>query len=605
MIGKRVFFGLKTGLLGFAFLFFIACKKDKLELPAAGIEFQNSLENMVNHGVLLQSYVKENENYVFHFETGDISVPQALLLNIQEQPDLWKTVVNFKDKTSFSLLSKGNSLDFIVKDKELNPSGYNPLSATVEVLLPGRGRVEVIVEGKPGTTGTIKHLLTASNPRQVIPVLGLYADYNNQVDLVFTDMEGKERGRTHIQIKTAALDVKAFPTFQTIVAQKDKMEPGFNLVSYPGESELDVSCPYMLDAEGEVRWILLLKASPKLQRFAASIGLKRMKNGNFLSGDGQGSRIVEIDMFGNLVKEWDLLKLGYTFHHEVTEAANGNYLITVSKSAARLRNGKPRINDHIIELNPLSGVVEKEWDLANMLDSSRYDHGADQAGINYSQTAGNWAHNNSIAAMGNDFLATVRFQGIMSFTRGGAVKWVISPHKGWSSGYQQLLLSPVDGQGKLITDEKVISGETAHPDFDWSWGMHTPVLMPNGNILVFDNGYNRHFKDQTLGSSGGYSRIVEYKVDEAKKTVQQVWAYGESRGANGFSAALSGVQYLSQTGHVMFCPGMGVKTNKGLGGRIVELDPKTKEVIYDLEITAPSVSAFHRVTRMSIYPDNM
>ncbi|WP_316821659.1 aryl-sulfate sulfotransferase [Pedobacter gandavensis] len=589
-------------MLCLVFLFLIACKKDKVVL-SGGIEFQNSLESMVNNGILLQGYTKEKGSYIFHFETKDVSVPEDLVSSIQEQPDLWKTVVNFKDKISLSLLSKGNALDFIVKDRALNPSGYNPLSATVEVLLPGRGRVRVIVEGKPGTKGTITHLLSASNPRQVIPIFGLYANYNNQVDLVYTDMEGKERGRTRIQLKTEALDVKAFPTFQTLVAKKDKMEPGLNLVSYPGESELDVSCPYMLDADAEVRWILLLKQSPKLQRLAASIGLKRMKNGNFLSGDGQDSRIVEIDMFGNLINEWDLKKLGYTFHHEVTEASNGNFLITVSKSAARLVNGKPRINDHIIELNPLSGTVLKEWDLVNMLDSSRYDHQG--TGIDYSQTAGNWAHNNSIAEFGNDFLATVRFQGIMAFTRGGALKWVISPHKNWASSYQSYLLSPLDAQGHLITDPKVISGEIAHPDFDWSWGMHTPVLMPDGNILVFDNGYNRHFKNLTLGSSDAYSRIVSYKVDEVNRTVQQVWSYGERRGANGFSAALSGVQYLSKTGHVMFCPGMGVRTSKGLGGRIVELDPKTNEVIFDQEITAPSVSAFHRVTRMAVYPDNM
>lgn len=603
MIGNR-FYGIKIGILSFVFLCFTACKKDKVLAPLAGAEFQNSLEGMMNNGILLNSYSKKKEDYVFHFETGDIEVPGSLVLNIQDQPDLWKTVVQFKDNIILAIPSKGSSLDFIVKDKALNPSGFNPLAATVEVLLPGRGRVEVIVEGKPGTNGSIQHLFLASNPRQTIPIFGLYANYNNRVALVFTDMEGKERGRTYIQIQTAALDLKAFPTFETVVAQKSRMEPGLNLVSYPGESEIDTSCPYMVDADGEIRWILLLKQSPKLQRLAASIGLKRMKNGNFLSGDGQESRIVEIDLFGNLVKEWDLKKLGYTFHHEVTEAADGNFLITVSKSAARLLNGKPRINDHIIELNPLSGMVVKEWDLANMLDTARYDHQGDLSGVDYSQTPVNWAHNNSIAAMGPDFLATVRFQGIMSFTRGGTLKWLISPHKNWSSTYQQYLLSPLDAKGQMIIDPKVISGEIAHPDFDWSWGMHTPVLMPDGNILVFDNGYNRHFKAKTLGSSDGYSRIVEYKVDEVKKTVQQVWAYGESRGAQGFSAALSGVQYLPATGHVLFCPGMGVKTNKGLGGRVVELDPKTKEVIYELEITAPSVSAFHRVTRMPMYPDN-
>lgn len=580
---------------------FSACRDHRVE--PAGNETKQLLQQMGDNGILLNSYSKEGEDYVFHFETGDIRVQASEIQSIRDDRAAWKTFVGLANGTQFSIPSKGDALDFMVEGVKLNPSGFNPLAAIADVQLPAAGRVRVTVQGKEGTAGNITHLCAGQTVRQQVPILGLYQDYENKVELTFTDKEGNKRGSTVITIKTAPLSVAGFPAIQTMVSKPQQLEPGMNLVSYPGESELDVSTPYMIDAAGEVRWILLLKSSPDLQHFSASIGLKRMKNGHFLSGDGYEHRLVEIDMFGNLVHKWDLAKLGYAFHHEVSEAENGNFLVTVTKNAARLKNGKPRVNDHIIELNPASGSVVNEWDLATMLDTSRYDKPDGITPPAFSQTPGNWAHNNSIGERNGDLLATARYQGIFSFTHSGSVNWIISPHKGWSAAYSQYLLQPVDEQGQTITDPKVIAGETGLPGFDWAWGPHTPVSLPNGNILVFDNGYNRHFIPNALTQN--YSRVVEYKVNAAARTVQQVWSYGQARGANGFAMALSSVQYLKQTGHVLFCPGMGAQTSKGFGGRIVEIDPVTKEVFFDVEITPPSNSAFHRVTRLAIYPDNL
>lgn len=81
-------------------------------------------------------------------------------------------------------------------------------------------------------------------------------------------------------------------------------------------------------------------------------------------------------------------------------------------------------------------------------------------------------------------------------------------------------------------------------------------------------------------------------------------SYGKEHGVKGFSLAVSGVQYLKQTGNVLFCPGMGVSTSLGTEGRIMEINPKTKEILFELEIAANSGFAFHRVTRMPLYPEN-
>lgn len=598
----RFFTTLILPLICFVLLFF-SCKKDRETTNELSSKL--ALTSKIDAGELLLDVNQRTLEYVFNFEKGAVNVPVKDILKITSDLAHWSTKLSFSDGSEVEVPTKGTSLDFIVENIKLDPSGYNPLSAMVNVWLPTYGRVRVTVRGKHGKLGTITHLCNDDTPRQNVPILGLYADYDNVVDLAFTDREGNERGSTTIHIITQALTVQDFPQWRIVKGQTEKMEPGINLVSYPGQSELDTSLPYMIDNEGELRWLLLLKKSPDLQKFSGSIGLRRTKKGTFISGDQSQQRVVEIDLFGNLINQWDLGKLGYGFHHEVSEAANGNFLINVTKVAARLTNGEPRINDFIIELNPQTGVLVNEWDLAKQLDTTRYIKPDGITPPAFSQSPNNWAHNNSITEIGEDLLATARYQGILSFNHSGVTQWIISPHKNWGAKYQTLLLKPIAEDGTAITDPAVINGDAAVAGFDWPWGPHTPVALSKDRILVFDNGYNRQWKSNFAPGVKSYSRVVEYKVDLTNRTVQQVWSYGKDRGEEGFSQAISGVQYLPKTGHVLFCPGMGVATSIGSGGRVVEIDPKTKAVIFDLEVATGSGTAFHRVTRMPLYPENL
>ncbi|SDD34245.1 arylsulfate sulfotransferase [Niabella drilacis] len=589
-------------LLGLVLLLFSCTRRDD---GLTNMPSKQSLSDRADQGDLLLDISRNNGEYIFNFEQGSLQVPVQDITKIVPEPERWRTGITFSDGSGLVIPAKGTSLDYIVEDITLNPSGYNPLAALVNVWLPTYGRVKVTVHGKNGEAGTITHLCHEDKPRQSVPVFGLYAGYDNTVDLTFTDREGRERGSTTIHIRTTPLTVQDFPKWKLVKSQPGKMEPGINLVNYPGMSEADVSLPYMIDNEGELRWLLLLKSSPNLQKLSTSIGLKRTKKGTFIAGDQLQPRIVELDMFGNLLHQWDLQKPGYTFHHEIKEAANGNFLITVTSPAARLTNGQPRINDHIIELNPESGALVSEWDLANLLDTARYVKPDGITPPQYSQNPTNWAHNNSINEIGNDLLATARYQGIFRFTHAGKLRWIISPHKYWGAAYQPYLLNPVDENGLPVTDPAVINGDAHTAGFDWPWGPHTPVVIADDHILVFDNGYNRNWIPNFSPGVTNYSRVVEYRIDENKKTVQQVWSFGKERGAEGFSQAISGVQLLPQTRHVLFCPGMGVPTSIGSGGRIIEIDPTTNEVLFEMEIATPSGTAFHRVNRMPLYPETL
>lgn len=584
-------------------LVFYSCNRDNNVLLE--ISSKQTINEWVNKGELLLNLTEDKSDYILDFESGSIKVPLLDIIEVTPLLETWRTHFIFSDGSELNVPTKGTNLDHIVESIKLNPSGLNPLAALVNVRLPTYGRVKVTVHGKYTEKGDVIHLCQDDTPRQSVPILGLYPDYNNVVELTFTNIEGKERGSTTINIRTSAIEIHNFPRWKSICALADKMEPGVNLINYPGQSELDVSLPYMIDREGELRWLLDFKKSSELQRLSFSIGLKRTKEGAFIAGDQSQSRVVEIDMFGNLKRQWDLKKLGYSFHHEITEATNGNYLITVSKSTARLRNGQPRINDHIIELNPITGNVENEWDLADQLDTSRYVRPDGITPPEFSQTPNNWAHNNSIAEIGSDLLATLRYQGVVCFNRAGNVRWMISPHKLWGADYQHLLLQPVAEDGSLVNNQQVIDGDVHIEGFDWPWGSHTPVALSEDRILVFDNGYNRNWIPNFSKNVINYSRVVEYKIDISKMRVQQLWSYGEERGVQGFSQAVSGVQYLTQTGNILFCPGMGVSTSIGTGGRVVEIDPKSKEVVFELEIVAGSGFAFHRAIRIPLYPSNL
>lgn len=596
-------------LLALLCIFIFGCQKDDeaTDIELEKIEsIQTELNNFTKDNILLLDYEHKEGDYVFHFENDKhLKVQEEFIQNIHQNKDRWETEIGFNNDSFITVASIGDSLDFIIEDVTLNPSDRNPLAAVINVHLPISGKVKIVVHGKKEESGTIEHTFKPFEKRHKIPVLGLYQDYENEVDIVFMDEEGNERGQTHTKIQTESISSNKTPSFRVDVKEAHKMEPGVNLVSYPGRTETDTSLPYMVDENGDIRWILILDNDADYKNYIDQIGLQRTEAGTYIAGDMTENRIIEFDVLGHVLNEWDIKSKGYSFHHEVTEAENGNFLITVTKDDAQLEDGTPRKNDFIIELDPNSGSVVKEWDLADILDVSRYPQPDGVTPEEFAPSPGNWGQNNSIAERDGNLLATMRFQGIFSFKPSGSLKWVISPHRQWSEPYKKYLLTPLDKNGDEIKNEEVVLGNEAQEDFDWPWGPHTPVALPNGNILVFDNGYDRHFSYNTSNDAEDYSRIVEYKVDEQNKTVQEVWSYGKSRGKETFSRALSGVQYLHKTGNVLFCPATQTKTTDGRGGHVIELDPNTKNRIFELEITSPGGRAFHRVTRMTIYPSNL
>lgn len=590
--------------LGLTFFVTSCQKEDDIDYTL----FSQNIESNIQNGGLLMNVRAKGDDYLFVFEKTSMSIPQQFVREVKTDIEQWRTTVTYNNGSSYIIPSKGTDISGFIVNTIVNPSHYCPLAARVVVNLPVTGRMKVVVHSKENaTTPNVEYYFKSIEKGQTLDILGLYQNYSNRVTLIYTDLEEQERGRTTITIPVGKLNLAYLPMkIKVVNAELSKTEPGMTLISSPGESEADTSIPYFLDMDGEIRWVADWSQHPQLKNIGAQGGLQRLKNGNYIVGDGNNHLLAEINLLGEIVRKWDLNALGYTYHHEVSQSENGNYLVAVTKNSAKLSNGlNSRIYDHIIEFNPVTSAIVKEWDLTTMLDSSRYTPiDPSQPGASFGQTQSNWCHNNAVSSWGNNYLANARFQGVFKYGAAGDVKWVISPHKGWRDKFNRYLLQPVKNDGTPITDQDVILGNKSSDDFEWSWGGHNPVLMPNGHILVFDNGYGRHFDMTNQSGSKLYSRIVEYEVDEEKRTVRQVWQYGKERGQECYAAALSSVQYLPVTGNRLFCPGMGCLLSDGYhGARVIELNAQTGEVVFEMEIVPRSMTAFHRAKRMALYPD--
>ncbi|TKK71813.1 hypothetical protein FC093_01985 [Ilyomonas limi] len=493
---------------------------------------------------------------------------------------------------------------------KVNPYGYTPLSALVSFTTEKAGNTVLIVKGKHGSFTDIVHRFNDAGTSHSIPVIGMYADYNNTVLLRVVNSTGDTLAKSTVMIQTGSLPADLPTSITPQDFDTTAVEPGITLVS--SLSTFGVpnrpTIPYMIDDYGDIRWVLDYSSYPELATMFFDDGIARLRNGNLYFGDTKTSKIYEVDLLGQIINTWGLS--GYIFHHNVQEKPDGNFLVTVSKPDSKNTEGLSTIEDYVIEINRQGGDVANVWDLKESLD----EHRTVQT-VNNPNKA-DWIHINSVMydSTDNTIIVSGRTQCLVKLDYSNNVKWIMAAHIGWGKNRRgedlnQFLLTPLDASGNPITDTAVVKGWTRTADFEWNWYQHSNIFLPNGDIMIFDNGTARtpYAPDGSTSNSapGKYSRAVEYKIDETNKTVQQIWEYGKDRGQECYASFISSVQYLPETNHILFAPGLNTLNPGGRGGRIVEVDYSTGQVVAERVINTATTTAFHRAKKMSAYPDNL
>lgn len=242
--------------------------------------------------------------------------------------------------------------------------------------------------------------------------------------------------------------------------------------------------------------------------------------------------IQELDWDSNVVWEY---RHPY-MHHDFDRMPNGDTLVLVDEKmppayVSKLKggiqgteeNGTDSHADYIMEIAP-DGTIVWEWHAYQHLDPDYYT-------IDGLDLRDEWTHANAVQYLpaGNPF-----------------------------NGRESVLTSFRETDTVLILDK-------ATGNISWVWGkgiikhQHDPTLLPDGNVLLFDNGDHRPgFID--------YSRVIEVNP----KTDEINWSYsGGLAGTQFFSPIISGAQRLPN-GNTLICEGMS--------GRIFEVTADGKIV---------------------------
>lgn len=478
-------------------------------------------------------------------------------------------------------------------DIVLDPTGASPLAAEVALETEEPVFVEVRVEGKGGLATEIRHRFEDLATSHTVPVLGLYPNATTAVALLLFDADGVEVGRITRDVRAASVP-NGLPTVTVDAPDPSALKPGLTFVSSFAGDGSEPQMPFAYDAAGAIRWILDVSDTPPLSNLFYDNGIDRLANGNLYFGDGATDRIYEVDLLGRVLNQWDLP--GFGFHHHVVEKPDGNFLVTVN------RDGAGTVEDAVIEIDRATGQIVRDWDLRQSLDPNRRAWPTDLANL-----AVDWFHANALAYDEADdtILVSGRTQGVVKLTADNEVVWILAPHRGWATAgdgtdLMSRLLQPLDASGQPITDSAVLDGTVTHPDFEWAWYQHAPELMPDGSVLLFDNGDNRGY-----AQPGTYSRAVIFDIDETAGTVRQRWAYGAARGLNTYSRIVSDVDYHQEQDHILFAPGAVARETASPYGKVIEVDRATGAVRAEATIRAPAIRfgiTFHRVERMPLYP---
>lgn len=479
-----------------------------------------------------------------------------------------------------SLVTKQNEIENTIKTNGytidnpkvlLDPYDASPLTALILFETEEEVSPKITIEGKDKLT-TIETEF-AKNTKHYLPIYGLYADYNNKVDISYTLSDGKKITK-QVEIQTDKLpDDFVLPTS----VKKDSSKLTNDLYFFTPSSK-GYTCAY--DVNGDVRWYLSNNAvwdNTRLKNGHMMVSTERLVNSPYYM-----TGLYEIDLLGHIYNEYSL-KGGY--HHDYFELPNGNLLV----ASDDFNNEAGTVEDYIVELDRATGNIIKTWDLKDILNM--------EDGKSENWSSYDWFHNNSVwyDEATNSITLSGRHQDAViniDYTS-GKLNWIIGDPTNWSSEYQKYFFTPV--------------GE----DFEWQWSQHAAMITPEGYVFIFDNGNNKS-KDSSkyVDATNSYSRGVMYKIDTDKMTIEQVYEYGKERGSSFYSPYISDVDYLSKNHYIVHSGGIvyvdGKNSNQPAGfSSNTTLKSDTVEVLNNkviFEIVLPTNN--YRVEKLSLYTEN-
>ena len=308
----------------------------------------------------------------------------------------------------------------------------------------------------------------------------------------------------------------------------DRAWPGFTLFA----PQTGGGIVYLIDLEGNVVHTWQMPYPPGLYGYLTERGTL-FYNGKIVEDSARfisqqpwkGGAALEADWSGHLL--WEVQHPDH--HHDGIRMRNGNMLLLCLARLPRdlvpkVKGGMPgtehngeMYGDYLVEMTT-DGRVVWEWRSWEYLDPEADCITAIQ------ERREEWSHGNGVAELPNGDI-------VVSFR---TISTVIIIDRQTAKIIWKLGAPPLCGQ-------------------------HAPTPLPNGNLLIFDNGPHR------LDHPMPFSRVIE--VEPATKKI--VWEYREKRESDFFSPRISNAQRLPN-GNTLICEGdFGRLFEVTAGGEVV------------------------------------
>lgn len=456
-----------------------------------------------------------------------------------------------------------------------NPYGISPMTALMMFDTSETSSFLLVVKGK--TEEADLEFVTPETTEHKIPIYGLY-EGTNTIELYNYTAETSTVGdlvyTTSLSVKLRSMDILKIPE-ATIDTTYDYFGDDFMMLS-PATSNLPVAYDY----NGDMRWYITTPLG---------FGPNFLSNGHLMIGTDRiisdpyyTTGLYEMDLLGKIYKEY---YIPGGFHHDLKELDNGNFLVLSNDF-----NGT--VEDIVVEIDRDTGEIIKTWDIADYLPTTE--------GMSAMWTSADWFHNNSIDfdETTNSIILSGRHQdAVISIGYDSEeLNWVIGDPENW------------DTEG--LVENKFFT--PVSPLFEWQYAQHSAIVLPNGNIFVFDNGNNKA-KDSAnyVPASSSYSRGVIYDIDTTTMEISQVYQFGKELGTNFYSPYISNVAYYKEGNYMIHSGGISYSSIDGplnipaplySGEGTIYENSITVEVLNEEEVYRLRVSGnYYRAARFTPY----
>ncbi|QMS85531.1 aryl-sulfate sulfotransferase [Candidatus Xianfuyuplasma coldseepsis] len=405
----------------------------------------------------------------------------------------------------------------------IDPYKMSPLSGLFIFKTDELDSFIIEVEGKT-PEATVQYVSEVASVHY-IPVIGLYPDYENVVHIYDNDDGVAGALRFTRTIWTEPVDEYVFAPDE-VTTTTDYFGQDWMLLM-PSDQE---TLPVAIDAFGDVRWY-----------YSTPLGfsMKQLENGYFMVGSSRmiGSPyyrdgLYEIDLLGKVISHY-YIPGGY--HHDFVEMPSGNIL-------ALSNDFDETVEDIVVEIDRSTGMIVNQWDMS--------DYVSPTMGQRSNNSEVDWFHATSIDydPVANRLLVAGRNQDIVlciDLTSDELV-YIIGDPTNW--------------------DEDVVTDDFLTPigaSFEWSYAIHSALFLPDGQVMLFDNGLH-HSKDLLIDplTYGNYSRGVVYAIDETTREITQVFSYGSERLSTFYSPFNSNVAYYGENHYLVHSGGIS-QTSQG------------------------------------------